>query len=131
MARERTMILDTCALIWLASGDTRLSDSAREQIARSPDVAVSAITAFEIGVKYAKGKLSLPCRPAAWFETALRLHGLSICNIDHHVALRACELPLIHADPCDRLIVATSQLLDRPIVTTDSRIAQYEVDTIN
>ena len=131
MARERTMILDTCALIWLASGDSRLSDSAREQIASSPDVAVSAITAFEIGVKYAKCKLSLPCRPAAWFETALRLHGLSICNIYHHVSLRACELPLIHADPCDRLIVSTSQLLDRPIVTTDSRIAQYEVDTIN
>jgi PIN domain nuclease of toxin-antitoxin system len=131
MARERTMILDTCALIWLATGDTRLSDSAREQIASSPDVAVSAITAFEIGVKYAKGKLLLPSIPATWFETALRLHGLSICKIDHHVALRASELPLIHADPCDRIIIATSQLLGHPIVTADSKIAQYEVSVIS
>ncbi len=125
------MILDTCALIWLASGDARLSEQAREQIAHGLVVGVSAITAFEIGVKYAKGKLLLPSPPTTWFENALRLHGLSVCQIDHHIALRASELPPIHADPCDRIIVATSQLLDRPIVTADSKIAQYEVGIIS
>jgi PIN domain nuclease of toxin-antitoxin system len=125
------MILDTCALIWLATGDARLSDHAREQIAKSQDVGVSAITAFEIGVKQAKGKLTLPSPPNVWFETALKLHGLSVCPIDHTIALRAAALPSIHADPCDRIIIATSQQLDRPIVTLDSKIGQYDVSVIN
>ena len=124
------MILDTCALIWLATGDTRLSERAREHIAHSVTVSVSAITAFEIGVKYAKGKLRLPSAPSIWFETALKLHDVSVCPIDHLTALRATELPPIHADPCDRLIIATAQLLGQPIITTDTKFTRYEVTTI-
>ena len=125
------MILDTCALIWLATGDPRLSDAARREISKSPDVGVSAITAFEIGVKQAKGKLTLPADPTTWFENALLLHGLSACPVDHLIALRASELPPIHADPCDRMIIATSQILDRPIVTLDSKFSLYEVSVIS
>lgn len=125
------MILDTCALIWLVSGKNCLSEYAREQIANSPDVAVSAITAFEIGIKHKKGKLTLPSSPNIWFQSALELHGLSLCQIDCQTALRAAELPAIHSDPCDRIIIATSQLLNRPIVTTDSKFAQYGVTIIS
>lgn len=124
------MILDTCALIWLTTGDGRLSDNARRHISESVTVSVSAITAFEIGVKHARGKLRLPSTPSTWFEMALRLHDISICSIDHRVALRATELPPIHADPCDRLIIATAQLLGYPIITTDAKFTQYEVTTI-
>ncbi len=125
------MILDTCALIWLVTADPRLSETAREQIASSPDVAVSAISAFEIGVKHAKGKLALPSSPVVWFESVLELHGLSVCQIDHSTALRAAGLPPIHSDPCDRIIIATSLQLNRPVVSADSKFIQYGVTLIS
>jgi PIN domain nuclease of toxin-antitoxin system len=107
-----------------------LSGNARQHIAQSIAVSVSAITAFEIGVKHAKGKLRLPSAPSRWVETALRLHDISVCPIDHRIALRATELPPIHGDPCDRLIIATAQMLGYPIITTDTKFKLYEVTTI-
>jgi PIN domain nuclease of toxin-antitoxin system len=48
------MLLDTCALLWLASGGGELTDSALERIDLSPTVWISAITGFEISLKYKK-----------------------------------------------------------------------------
>ena len=62
------MILDTCALLWLASGDKKLSRAALKEINAAAAVYVSAISGFEIALKVAKGKLKLPSPPPAWFE---------------------------------------------------------------
>ncbi len=58
------MILDTCALLWLASGNKKLSRSALKEINAAPAVYVSAISGFEIAIKATRGKLKLP-QPAA------------------------------------------------------------------
>ena len=57
------MILDTCAILWLAQGGDRLSEAVRQRINVEPVVYVSAISGFEIGIKHQKGKLELPARP--------------------------------------------------------------------
>ncbi len=54
------MLLDTCALLWLAEGGKELSVGARKQIESNAVVYVSAISAFEIGLKHRAGKLALP-----------------------------------------------------------------------
>ena len=71
MAAREPMILDTCALLWLAAGDKKLSGAAVEKINQSPVVYVSAISGFEITVKVAKRKLKLPLRPQDWFERVI------------------------------------------------------------
>jgi PIN domain nuclease of toxin-antitoxin system len=62
------MLLDTCALLWLAEGGQKLSRQARDRIEDTPVVFVSAISAFEIAAKCRSGKLKLPV-PGYLFAT--------------------------------------------------------------
>lgn len=60
MAGGESVILDTCALLWLAQGGGALSELALQRIDAAAVVYVSAISGFEIGIKVQKGKLVLP-----------------------------------------------------------------------
>ena len=120
------LLLDTCALLWLVGDREKLSPTALERIkAQRGELFVSAISAFEIGVKHRKGKLVLPLEPGPWFEAALRFHGLRELPITGSIAASSTSLPALHADPCDRLIVATALLHGMTILTPDPLIAAY------
>ena len=125
------MILDTCALLWLAQGGGRLSASAQKRIGSEPVVYVSAITGLEIGIKCRMGKLELPARPSDWFETVLAHHDLQVLPLNLPVCIRATELPAIHADPCDRLIIAAAEHHRMPVVTADPIFEQYGVEVLS
>lgn len=106
------MILDTCALLWLASGDKKLSRSALKEIDEAAAVYVSAISGFEIAIKVAKGKLKLPGPPQEWFEKIVEHHGLAVLPLELNVCITAAQLPPMHDDPCDRFIIAAAKLHD-------------------
>lgn len=124
------MILDTCALLWLAEGGKELGASVRERIERKAVVYVSAISAFEIGLKYKTGKLSLPLPPEDWFRRVVEHHSLVVLPLDWEVCLAATELPPIHKDPCDRFIIATARQRRLSVVTADLHFRDYGVDAI-
>jgi len=124
------MILDTCAVLWLASGDKRLSHSALKEINAAAVVYVSAISGFEIAIKVAKGKLKLPHPPQEWFEKVVAHHGLVILPLELNVCIAAAQLPEIHNDPCDRFIIAAAKLHDLTAVTTDEQFEKYGVTVI-
>jgi PIN domain nuclease of toxin-antitoxin system len=124
------MILDTCGLIWLATGSKELSVQAREAISRADIVYVSTISAFEIGLKYARGELDLPCDPERWYLDVLSHHGLTEIPLDGRVAVASTKLPLLHRDPCDRFIIATAKLLHLPVVTGDGCFDGYGIEII-
>ena len=86
---------------------------------------VSAISAFEIGVKHRKGKIIFPSDPGTWFRQALRLHGIRPIAVTHRVALVSTALPLLHNDPMDRIIVATARVRKLTVLTPDQHIRQY------
>ena len=96
------MLLDTCALLWLAEGSQTLSPEALGRIENAPIVYVSSISAFEIGLKCRSGKLRLPVPATEWFESIVAHHNLSVLALDWKVCIAATELPPIHKDPCDR-----------------------------
>ena len=121
------MLLDTCALLWLAQGGGRLSGQAREQINREAVVYVSAISGFEIGIKCHKGKLCLPATAQEWFRAIVSHHDLHILALDLDICIRSTQLPAIHSDPCDRFIIATAQKYKMPVVTADPLFEQYGV----
>lgn len=124
------MLLDTCALLWLAEGGGKLRRTALRQMQNSPQLAVSSISGFEIALKVANGKLQLPAAVAIWFDTVMNNHGLMLMAPDLAVCIKAGQLPAIHLDPFDRLIIATALVHDFPVVTTDERFAAYGVETV-
>ncbi len=101
-----------------------------KQINAEPVIYIASITGFEIGTKYKSGKLKLPAPPKAWFETVLEHHDISVIEIDLEISIRATELPPIHKDPCDRFIIATTQLKCLPVVTADEHFSAYGVEVL-
>jgi PIN domain nuclease of toxin-antitoxin system len=125
------LILDTCALLWLAMGDPALSSAARARIDDATAVHVCAISGFEIGLKYRRGQLGLPLPPVDWLAQVVKHHRLALLPLALTDCVRAAELPPLHRDPADRLIIAAA--LDRrlPVVTTDGRFAEYGVEIVS
>ena len=128
--REKSLILDTCALIWLVSGDKMLSTVARDAIERASIVYVSAISAWEISLKSVQGGLILPLEPYDWFKRAIDSHRLVVAPLDVDILIDATKLPWHHRDPVDRFIVATALREQMAIVTADSRFSLYGVRII-
>lgn len=126
------ILLDTCALLALQSGGKTFSATSRALLdAPSTCTFVSAITAFEIGQKYAAGKLSMNQEPAAWFDAMVSYYMLDVLSITASHALRAASLPLIHRDPFDRIVIATALEHNRTILTSDRIIPTYpHINTI-
>ncbi|MBF0546840.1 MAG: type II toxin-antitoxin system VapC family toxin [Candidatus Riflebacteria bacterium] len=120
------LLLDTCALLWLASDQKKLSLTAKNEIIKNAqELFVSAISAFEIAVKSRSGKLRLPLLPLDWFSEALDFHGIREIPVTSSIAVFSVQLPLLHNDPCDRIIIATAQLKSMKIVTSDKLISDY------
>ena len=120
------MLLDTCALLWLVTGSDRLSATARALIGRHPDrLHVSAVSALEVGIKHARGRLVLPMPPDEWFARAVEFHGLHEIPIDGRIAAQSTMLPAIHADPADRILVSTALCEGLTLLTPDDHIRSY------
>ncbi len=120
------ILLDTCTLLWLVMEPKSLSKPATAALRKSKGaILVSAVTAFEIGQKYAVGKLILPFQPNEWFDRACLAHGLTALPLTSDHAFAAASLPLLHRDPFDRLLIATATHADVPLLTPDPLIRQY------
>jgi PIN domain nuclease of toxin-antitoxin system len=130
MGGRGLIILDTCALLWLTHEKEKMSPETIGRIDESPLVYVSAISAFEIGLKYGSGKLELPVRPGKWVREIMKHHDLTLIDVDFEICIRATELPPIHRDPCDRFIIATALVNSLTVVTTDDRFREYGVPVI-
>ena len=119
------MMLDTCTILFLASGDRRLSRAARERLARAQARWFCAISSFEIALKHRQGKLSLPATPLKWLSAVADRYGLTEVPLDSALCAAAAELPLHHRDPFDRFIIAAALRLGVPVVTIDPKFAPY------
>ena len=124
------ILLDTCGLLWLAAGHRRLSSAAKLRIDAATLVGVSAITAWEVGLKAARGELKLPMEAEEWFEGVVAHHRLQVFEITPRIAFEANRLPWHHRDPADRFIVATAKLHHMAVVTADDKLAAYGVETL-
>ena len=127
---ERFLLLDTCALIWLATDCPDLSQRSRTAIDDADMVCVSAISAWEISLKAAHNTLELPLPPAEWFEKVLDHHHLSLAALRVEILVAANSLPWHHRDPADRFIIATARDLGAAVVTTDRRFQLYDIDVL-
>ena len=123
----RRLLLDTEALVWWDADDRRLGKHARATIQRAADVYVSAVSAWEIAIKVALGKLRTKRRPAQAVADA-EFRELAV-TFQHTEALDG--LPTHHSDPFDRLILAVAQVEGLTIVTSDRQFAMYDVPLVD
>lgn len=123
------IVLDTHVLVWALHGDQRLGQRARTEIdaaGRANEVLVSAITPWEIAMLVRKGRLALGRETGAWLEEALALPGITLTPITPAIAVDSVGLPGdFHADPADRLIIATARHADATVFTVDRAILDY------
>ena len=126
----RRVLCDTCALIWLATGDAKLSRVARNVIRDAELLCFSSISIWEIARKVKAGELEIPVSPAMFADMLVKRYGMKELPLDNAIMLRSSALPEFHKDPADRFIIATALLNDCVIVTGDRRFPEYGVETI-
>ena len=121
-------LLDTHTLLWFLHGDDRLPDSTHVLICDSDEVYVSIVSLWEIAIKKSIGKLIIPEGvtdiAAACAEQAIEILPVSVFALD-----RLSGLAQLHGDPFDRIIITTALEKGMTLITDDSRIRQYDVNT--
>jgi PIN domain nuclease of toxin-antitoxin system len=120
--RSPAILLDTHTFLWLVSAPDQVSPTAREAIADPErEVAVSAVSAWEIAIKTRLGRLDGEPLLAAWPDITAAM-AVTQLPIDAADAIMAGRLPWSHRDPFDRMIVAQATRRGLTIATRDGRI---------
>lgn len=121
------ILLDTHVLIWALENNPTLSTPAREIIIDGGNmVFVSAVSVWEIGIKRALGKLFTPDN----LLEEISLHRFTALPINFEHAKLAGDLPEIHKDPFDRMLIAQAITEKLSLITRDKFIPEYAIHTI-
>ncbi|MFT6914591.1 MAG: PIN domain nuclease of toxin-antitoxin system [Motiliproteus sp.] len=123
----KRLLLDTHALLWWLSEDERLGVAAKAAIANPQNqVYVSAVSTWEISIKRALGKLQAPDD----MSSIIGDEGFGELPVSLYHGDQAGQLPDLHRDPFDRMLIAQAQAEGLVIVTHDEAITQYSVRTL-
>lgn len=123
------ILLDTHIWIWWIHGSTSLSPNLRRLLEQNEDsgLGISIISCWEVAKLYQNKRLELPLELSSWIDIGLNYPGIKLIPITPEIAVESTQLPgSFHKDPADQLLVATSRVLNIPILTADSKIINYE-----
>ena len=124
-------LVDTHALLWWLAGDDRLSPRAQELLADSAHQRlVSAASLWEIAIKFNSGRLTAAGLTLREIAQELQRQRFLLLPVRLEDLLRLEELPWLHRDPFDRLILAQAIQEAIPLLTADRLITQYQFETI-
>jgi PIN domain nuclease of toxin-antitoxin system len=122
------LLLDTCTFLWILGDSPRLSGRARDAFAEAEnEVYLSAASAWEIAVKHRLGRLPLTSPPEVFVPEQRKAHGIEPLPVDEEAALYVAQLPDLHRDPFDRMLVAQATVHGLTVLTPDEAIHQYAV----
>jgi len=119
-----SLLLDTQVLLWCLSEPRRLAPKARRRIESSGQVVfVSAVSAWEMEIKRALGKLEAPS------DLGAQLGQLGFTELPIRLAhvTELGSLPSLHRDPFDRMLVAQARVEQLTLVTADEQLLGYPV----
>jgi PIN domain nuclease of toxin-antitoxin system len=121
------VLLDTCALIWYTLDNEKLSVPAQKACDKIPKTGavISSISIWEIGIKIKNKKLNIGIPVDDFTQRLKKLGSIDIVPVDENIWMKSISLDWDHKDPADRAIVATAQLNDVPIVTSDKVISGF------
>lgn len=120
-------LLDTHTLLWWLNDDPYISREAFDIISEGENIVfISTASIWEIRIKEAIGKIDIPSN----FKEILDEQPFEVLSIlpEHAHAIK--DLPLIHKDPFDRILIAQAKIGKLAIITADTVFSKYSVDVI-
>ena len=120
------ILLDTCTFLWMVSEPKRLSRGARNLVADpANDLYLSAVSVWEIAIKWGLGRLELPSAPSQFVRPQREAHGIEALPLDEDAAAHVTSLAALHGDPFDLMLVSQAIVHGLALLTPDERIARY------
>lgn len=125
------IVLDTHAWLWWLADPARLSPAARRAIDEAPQIGVSSVSAWEVAMLVARGRIALDRDVAAWVRQALAHARVREQPLSAEIALAAGLLDDrgFPGDPADRFIYATAEAARARLVTRDEAIRRFDART--
>ena len=124
------VLLDTCVFLWIVRGDSALSATARAMFSDPGNlVYLSAVSAWEITVKHKLGRLPLAEPPETYVPKERVKHRILPLDLTESSVLVLERLPDLHADPFDRMLVCQAIAHGMVLLTPDTQIQAYPVNS--
>ena len=125
------ILLDTCTFLWLTTDAPELSEKAK-QVFQDPDNAIylSSVSVWEMLVKHQLGKLPFPTAAEVFIRQQCEQHFIDYLALDDKAVFQLSNLPNLHRDPFDRMLVCQAISLDLVLLTSDKLITQYPVASV-
>jgi len=125
------ILLDTHTFLWWITADHRLSQRSIEVISDgNNELLFSAASGWEIAIKAGLGRLDVPDPLDRFVSEHLFRNHIGVLPVHLSHALQAYTLPQLHRDPFDRLLVAQAQVERLPLLSSDRRLAEYDLDVL-
>jgi PIN domain nuclease of toxin-antitoxin system len=126
------ILLDTHVFLWHINGTGNHSESAQSTI-RDPNYSVflSVASLWECVIKNSIGKIQFPGNPAEYLAGQALAHRIDLLAIDEGTICHLPQLPSIHRDPFDRIIVCQALQHEMTIITVDEKLQAYPVPILS
>lgn len=120
-------LLDTNVILWWLDDPHKIASKARGIIAdKSNDIFISSVSIWEMAIKSELNKLSIPMN----MLTILHTEKFQTLQLSSEESLSILDLPKIHSDPFDRLLIAQAKFNDLILITKDQTIIKYPIITL-
>jgi len=125
------LLLDTHVWLWSITTPHKLGTKGLRLLENfGNELFLSAASSWEIAIKYRLGKLPLPEPPHKFIPPRLIRDGIKPLSVEHHHACQVANLPDLHRDPFDRLLIAQAQSEHLALITADQKLKDYNVELI-
>ena len=125
-------LLDTHVFLWYIKGDRKLNKKYKKIIEDyKNNVYISIISIWESIIKAKLGKLNIPEPIFNYLDDKRKLHKIDIINFENRDLSNLEQLPDVHKDPFDRLLICQSISNELIFITDDEYILKYPVKTID
>lgn len=125
------LLLDTHVFLWYIQGSDRLASRTREYVSDTDNaVFLSPVSIWEALIKYRLGKLPLPDHPESYLPYQRTRHGIESLDLDEMSVVRLAQLPTLHRDPFDRILICQALEHGLTLVTVDPAVRAYPVPTL-
>ena len=125
------LLLDTCTFLWWSAGSDIISPRVFRLVADpANEVFLSVVSAWEIGLKHALGRLPLPEAAEGFVPRERERHGFASLSLEEEATVHLHRLPRLHKDPFDRMLVCQAIEHGLSLVTPDRLVTQYPVRSV-
>lgn len=126
------ILLDTHIFLWMFLTPSRISANVESLLKDTNNkIFLSSASSWEISIKYGIGKLKLPDAPKIYIPERMKRANFKSLEITHKHALAIADLPIIHKDPFDRLLITQANVENFSLLSADNIFDKYSVKLID